>query len=623
MTYNKIASFLVWLDTIYRLKLRSVTRVVLYRIGIRTGINRVKRLHAPIRLGPYFKEPAVNHDGILGLTPVDSIEIFGWRSIPLTASPPPWFQHVVTGTTARRQGDPWWKIPDFDPSFGDIKAIWELSRFEWALKFARNVLVDSANSAHHLRTLNSWLRNWCEHNPPYFGPNWKCGQEASIRVLHLAISAILLKQLDNSSTDLLDLIELHLRRIEPTLLYAIGQDNNHGTSEAAALFVGAAWLKLNGRDQPHVKRWYRKGRHWLEERVAELIDSDGSFSQYSINYHRVMLDTLCIAEIVRQHAHEPEFSEQFYKQARAASVWLHSFLIYESGCTPNIGANDGARLLALSQSAYSDYRPTVQLAALLFCNARAIESVGPWDEAALLLNMKSDSAKLPVVNPCQFDRGGYIILRNRKNTQLFFRYPRYRFRPSHADAFHIDLWCNGINLLRDSGSYSYSDLAASNYFTSVKAHNSIQFDDRDQMPKLGRFLYGKWLKTQSITCISKDNKEYSIEASYTDWQGAHHHRTIVLNDDSLLVRDAIEGFKTKAVLRWRLNPGIWNLEGTRAVGEYITIEVRSSSPIERIELCEGYESFHYLKKTRLPVIEVEVAHPCTIESYFVFDEKRH
>jgi len=35
------------------------------------------------------------------------------------------------------------------------------------------------------------------------------------------------------------------------------------------------------------------------------------------------------------------------------------------------------------------------------------------------------------------------------------RYPRFRFRPSHADVLHVDLWVDAVNVLRDGGTFSY------------------------------------------------------------------------------------------------------------------------------------------------------------------------
>ena len=41
------------------------------------------------------------------------------------------------------------------------------------------------------------------------------------------------------------------------MAYALGQQNNHGTSEAAALFIGGSWLEQLG--DPRGARWSRIG----------------------------------------------------------------------------------------------------------------------------------------------------------------------------------------------------------------------------------------------------------------------------------------------------------------------------------------------------------------------------
>jgi hypothetical protein len=61
----------------------------------------------------------------------------------------------------------------------------------------------------------------------------------------------------------------------------------------------------------------------------------------------------------------------------------------------------------------------------------------------------------------------------------------FRFRPSQADALHLDFWLAGSNVLRDAGSYSYNtEPEWLNVFPGHNAsHNTVQFDDRDQMPR--------------------------------------------------------------------------------------------------------------------------------------------
>src|SRR5207237_687517 len=157
------------------------------------------------------------------------------------------------------------------------------SRLDWAVSFAQQA---AAGSGPALGRLNAWLADWTEHNPAYKGHNWKCAQEVSFRVMHLALASLVLGQTATPPAALVDLLVMHLARIEPTIAYARAQQNNHGTSESAALFIGGSWLARMGR--PQGARWAEQGRRLLEDRVARLIAADGSFSQHSVNYHRLM-----------------------------------------------------------------------------------------------------------------------------------------------------------------------------------------------------------------------------------------------------------------------------------------------------------------------------------------------
>ena len=79
-----------------------------------------------------------------------------------------------------------------------------------------------------------------------------------------------------------------------------------------------------------------------------------------------MLDSYCLAEIIRQKLSLPKFSQRLYTQMGKATDWLY-ILTQQNGDTPNLGANDGAKLLPVCATDYRDFRPTVQLASTLFC----------------------------------------------------------------------------------------------------------------------------------------------------------------------------------------------------------------------------------------------------------------
>lgn len=566
-------------------------------------------------MGPFF---ATSYMDALSVPVVEdwqsTARIFSRWVMPLGDAPPDWLANPLTGQRISEPQRPWWQFPDFDPAVGDIKLVWELSRMDWVLALAQRVRQGDAVA---LERLNIWLADWCKHNPPYLGPNWKCGQEASIRVMHLACAALLLGQVREALPGLRDLVVLHLKRIAPTVQYAMAQDNNHGTSEAAALFIGGSWLAALGHKDG--TRWESSGRRWLENRVGRLIGPQGSFSQYSLNYHRVMLDTLSIAEVWRKQLVLPAFSKALYERVGAAGQWLRHMTNPVNGDGPNVGANDGARLLQLTDSEYRDHRPSVQLAMVLFLGQRAYSKAGPWDDALAWLGIPLSKEVATPLPHLVADDGGFAVLR-RGPAMAMLRYPRFRYRPSHADALHLDLWLGGENLLRDAGTYSYNTepqwLA---YFPGTASHNTVQFDDRDQMPRIGRFLFGDWLRTEGLPGLMEDEFGVHIGASYKDAHGGRHHRAIQLDDGMMRVKDEISGFERKAVLRWRLSPDDWILERDVDMPRLIkvrnskqTLTVHTNVPIVRCELGNGWESRHYLEKTSLPVLEIEVHESCKI-----------
>lgn len=589
----------------------NLARALSYRLGVKTGLNPVRRLHGEAPVAPFFAAPG---ELMRGVPPSQAWKteawLFSYWLIDVGDAPPDWHANLFTGKRVAAPERAWWQIPDFDPEVGDIKLIWEASRFDWVLAFAQRARAGDVAS---LERLNAWLADWSQKNPPYCGPNWKCGQEASIRVMHLAMASIVLGQSRQALPSLLELVRLHLQRIAPTLRYAMAQDNNHGTSEAAALFIGGSWLACNGVAEG--ARWEELGRKWLENRAARLLTLDGTFSQYSTTYHRVMLDTYCMAEVWRRHLGLLRFSGRLLVFMQAATRWMFVMVRPQNGDAPNLGANDGARLLQLTDTDYRDFRPTVQLAGALFWQKR-VYPAGIWDIPLRWLGVEMPSVAFTPGMLGLFDDGGFGVLM-RDQAMAVLRYPLFRFRPSQADALHVDLWLGERNLLRDGGSYSYNtEPKWLNYFGGTASHNTVQFDDRDQMPRLSRFLFGDWLKTCEHEPAAADGDVRTYGAAYRDRQGAYHRRRLMMTFEALRIEDRIEGFARKAVLRWRLEPGDWKVDGDCVRNGAHVLRVQADVPLVRFELTTGWESRYYLVKTELPVLEVEVDRAGTLMSEY-------
>jgi len=332
----KISKIPVLLRTIPKLGYTNVAYVAWYRLTLMSRLRKLQFPHGKLyqssefirpisklkNLDKKWKEPLIEqaNDLING-----TMVYYGYHKIDI-GNPPRWFYNPFNQLTFNCVEQHWTQINDFNSGIGDIKNIWEPSRFGWILVLAR--AYAATNDEIYLKTINDWMKDWTDKNPLNAGPNWKCGQETALRALHTLLAVYILNQYLIPSNALQRFIYEHGCRIEPTIQYAVSQNNNHGITEAACLFVIGNWLRRvdgnNGKYQSDAIGWAKKGRLILEERVTSLIDADGTFAQYSTNYHRFALDVLSNVSFWQQELNLPPLSERFIGKAKAALDWLGS-----------------------------------------------------------------------------------------------------------------------------------------------------------------------------------------------------------------------------------------------------------------------------------------------------------
>ncbi len=594
--------------TFKRLGIVNLCQVFIYRLFIKSGyfVKKlpIKMLNSKNEQLAFFESTSQhqtrNNDSFL------PVKAFGWLVVD-TNNLPDWHASVMTGKRVANNQQHWSTLNDFDLAVGDIKTVWELSRLQWTVIFAVN--YKKSADARELQKLNTWLSDWCFHNPINQGVNWKCGQETAIRVMHLAACHYLVDPQAQLSKPLAELIYQHLLRISPTLHYAMAQDNNHGTSEAAALYIGG--LLLRSRSEfchcKQVKNWQKTGQYWLENRAAKLIDDDGCFSQNSVNYHRLMLDTLSLTEFFRQQWQQPEFSKHYYLKVRLCCYWLHNVTEPTSGKAALLGLNDGAQLLPITTSDYQDYRPSLQWAFQLFLGKTAYHQQVDCGQLQALfpctaLASNQDSAQ---INNKALNTSYHQV--SNSVASCFIRTPDLKFRPSACDALHVDFWLGEDNLLVGTGSYSYNcEPYYQHYFPSVKSHSTVQFDNTEQMPNISRFLYNNWINTE---VVQLNNGQLS--AKYNNGQH-QHQRQLTLTENCLEITDTLSGFNSSAVLRWQLANKQWQLNGNTLSAEKITITVCASEAINNIALAQGLMSRYYLQKQQIPMLQVTLTKPCIV-----------
>lgn len=603
-------TFLRKIRAFARFPLSSLARVGAYRLGVKTGTHPVFWIRPAVSAaGEFFSNGRHGPVGVQA-TPVwrSAPWAFGREVGPPSTTPPDWHANILTGERVSEADQRWDRIPSFSNTFGDIKAVWEASRFDWVLSFAQ---AARAGDSEALPRLNAWLQDWVEQNPPYRGPNWMCGQEASIRVARLVLGARILGGMQSVAPALESLILTHLRRIKPTTGYARGQDNNHGTSEAMGLFMGGLWLARTSAD-PRIRRecarYAAAGRKLAEDRVRKLIFADGGFAQYSMVYHRLMLDSLSLMELWRRDWAANPFSDRFMRSARAATEWLEHFVDCASGDVPNLGSNDGAWLLPLGPASVRDFRPSVALASTLYGHGSALAAAPSARGILDWLGLSSATGSQPVSlssGSRLFPESGLAALTSGP-IRVFLRFPTYRYRPHQADALHLDLWVQSHNLLCDAGTFSYACEGWS-YYPSTAAHNTVEFDGRDQMPRLGRFLYGEWSRTEGLS-LSSD----CVSASYTDHRGAKHERTVLVKETEIVVTDKMSGAFEYAILRWHLPAQVQKCNSFTVMSDQLRLEMEIEGGDGEMDIGEGSRSLHYLASEKTASVRLRVAQPCTV-----------
>jgi hypothetical protein len=454
---------------------------------------------------------------------------FGGDPVPIELIPPGELAHWTDYELGRK---PWGSE---DPKF-----VWEPARFGWVFSLGQAYLLsgDERYSEIYWR----YFQTFHDANPPYRGPNWASAQEVALRILAFTFAARVFESSPHSSAGRLSALAVaiadHAERIPPSILYARAQNNNHLLSEAVGLITASQVL----RDHPLASRWSRLGWKWLEQGLKEQIADDGSYSQHSTNYHRLMLQLLLWLKFLGTE-HEPFFRRLQPILARATN-WLLRLADSESGRVPNLGPNDGAYILPLSAQPFADYRPVLQAASTAFLGQPAFEP-GPWDDMSLWLgygrSIVSSEQEPSTINHHPSTEFPGIIRSPKTHSWAYLRAAQFSGRPGHADQLHLDLWWRGLNIALDAGSYLYNAAPPwDNALTNAAVHNTLTLNDRDQMTRAGRFLYLDRADAQiSRHEYADDGSWERVSAQHNGYRrwGVFHKRTVTVHQDENWIVD--------------------------------------------------------------------------------------
>ena len=449
----------------------------------------------------------------------------------------------------------------------DVKFIWEPGRFGWAYTLVR---------AHHLSGDGRYAESFWEFteqfldaNPPNLGPHWASAQEVALRLIALvfAYNAFADDPATSSSRRerLSAAIAHHAARIPPTLTYARAQNNNHLLSEAAGLYTAGLALP----DHRASRFWRYLGWHWFNQGLKAQIASDGTYTQHSTNYHRVMLQLVLWFRLLAE-SEARTLSAASIEKAAAATRWALALVDPESGWTPNLGPSDGAYIMPLSVCHHRDFRPVLDAAARVFLKETPF-APGPWEEQGLWLGCGQEtiSPQTASAPPSKtLGKAPSCILRQPANRSwAYLRVAHFSGRPGHADQLHLDLWWRGVNLALDPGTYHYNAPPPwENALARTAVHNTVTIEGVDQMTRAGRFLWLDWAQALLLPWHGGDitGPQATAEHDGYEFLGVQHRRSVTAADEgSWVIQDDLQPLASAVIrqarLHWLLPDWPWEM----------------------------------------------------------------
>lgn len=404
----------------------------------------------------------------------------------------------------------WTKIEDIDERAGDIKFAWEPSRFSYLCTICR---YDYHFNEDHAELVISQILDWIKKNPLNCGPNYKCSQEISLRLLNWTFALNFYKNSKSLTAErlktILNSIYWQIKHVEQNINFSrYCVRNNHAVTETLTLYLTSLFYPYF----PDAPRRNRKGKAYFEEEIGFQIAADGSFIQESMNYHRVLIQLLTWSVAIA-NKHEEKYSGFVYDKAIKAVNFLYQCQDEQTGWLPNYGANDGALFFPLNNNDYRDYRPQLDALHTLLTGESLYGE--PYEDSQWCSSCFKGSYCSPLKRLqgiVKFESSGYYVIRENDSLTLF-RCGQYNHPLIGGnDSLHLDVWHKGMNILTDAGSYRYNT-ARENliYFNGNEGHNTVMVDNMNFMRKGIRFIWNDYVRVKSVS-VDESETEYVIEA---------------------------------------------------------------------------------------------------------------
>lgn len=382
---------------------------------------------------------------------------------------------------------------------GDIKVVWELSRWYQVVRLAQAgyVLGDEQAAATAVR----WLEDWVRQNPPFRGYNWTSALETAIRLIQFAWIDGLLSEggaLGMGAEPKFASALLRLREaIVPPHVHHAWHYRSFGSSANNHLLGELAGLIVAGVRWPGTRRYgarLTRLRRLFEREVLAQFAEDGGNREQALHYHLFALE-FCHHARLALSAAGMELGAPVLERLALAHEFFRT--VHQRGESWDYGDSDDAVvtpfwLVELEAAdewhAWLEGRNDTE-AVHYWLGAAAQELDAAW--------RPGQTAAAPVAHARDwrvFRQSGIVLRQHGPWVARVDVSPLGYLTTAahgHLDALHCSLWLAGLPVVIDPGTGAYyadKDLRA--HLASWEAHNGPHAAGAAEPVRLGPFLWG-------------------------------------------------------------------------------------------------------------------------------------
>ena len=320
----------------------------------------------------------------------------------------------------------------------DIKVPWELSRLQHLFVMSKAYNYCLATKDYTTATVYAaWVKNhladWVTHNPYLLGVNWVCPMDVAIRASNIAWTLHFFAHETTMDelwwqTMLCSLYD-HARYLEENWELS-DKPNNHYLAD----LLGYLYLCLVFQQVPYFEQQFRWVLKKIKQQLEQQLLPDGTSYEGSTAYHRLDTEIVLHAALIASANNMPE--APFIQKKLSTMLQFLEHCTSDSGSLITIGDNDSGKIITGIVTSP--------------CKNKTLQS---YNNFGLTL----------VKSPAW-----HLSFRHAAFSQ---RQPSGHF---HQDSLALTLTNNGIPLLIDPGSYSYtSNPGMRNKLRSWQSHSTF------------------------------------------------------------------------------------------------------------------------------------------------------